>query len=85
MLSLSCAYDIQMNVRPGKCLSICSDSQVALKALQAAKIMLPLRLRMPPLVWQCPKLLSYCISRPIKADSHIPCRSAKALDCVFSI
>jgi hypothetical protein len=34
---LSCAYEIQTNVRSGKYVSICSDSQVALKALHAAK------------------------------------------------
>ena len=48
---LSCAYEIQMNVRPEKCMSICSDSQVALKALQAAKTM-------SPLVQQCVKVLN---------------------------
>ena len=47
---LSCAYEIQMNVRPEKCVSICSDSQVALKALQATKTM-------SPLVQQCLKVL----------------------------
>jgi len=34
---LACAYEIQTNVRPGKYVSICPDSQVALEALQAAK------------------------------------------------
>jgi ribonuclease HI len=34
---LACAYEIQTNVRSEKCVSICSDSQAALKALQAAK------------------------------------------------
>jgi hypothetical protein len=30
---LACAYEIQMNVRPGKYVSISSESQAALKAL----------------------------------------------------
>jgi len=34
---LACAHEIQMNNRPEKYVSIFSDSQVALKALQAAK------------------------------------------------
>jgi ribonuclease HI len=34
---LACAYEIQMNNRPEKYVSIFSDSQAALKALQAAK------------------------------------------------
>ena len=34
---LACVYEIQMNARSEKYVSICSDSQVALKALQAAK------------------------------------------------
>jgi hypothetical protein len=34
---LACASEIQTNVRSGKYISICCDSQAALKALQAAK------------------------------------------------
>jgi hypothetical protein len=34
---LACVYEIQMNARPEKYGSICSDSQAALKALQSAK------------------------------------------------
>ena len=34
---LACVYEIQMNARPKKYVSICSDSQVTLKALQSAK------------------------------------------------
>jgi hypothetical protein len=41
---------IQVNVRSGKYISICSDSQAALKALQAAKT--------SPLVWQCQRALN---------------------------
>jgi ribonuclease HI len=48
---LACAYEIQLSGRPEKYVSICSDSQVALKALQAARTM-------SPLVQQCQKLLN---------------------------
>jgi hypothetical protein len=48
---LECVNEIQMNVRPGKYVSICSDSQAALKALQAAKTT-------SPLVRQCQKTLN---------------------------
>ena len=34
---LDCAYEIQANARSEKYISICSDSQPALEALQAAK------------------------------------------------
>jgi len=34
---LACAYEIQFYGRPEKCVSICSDSQTALKALQAVR------------------------------------------------
>jgi len=34
---LACAYDIQLNDRPEKYVSLCSDSQAALKSLQAAR------------------------------------------------
>jgi hypothetical protein len=36
---LVCVYEIQLQNRPEKYLSICSDSQVALKALQTIRIM----------------------------------------------
>jgi len=49
--NLACAHEIQTNARPEKCFSICSDSQAALKALQAAKTMFPL-------VQQCQKALN---------------------------
>jgi hypothetical protein len=39
---LAYAYEIQMNGRPNKYVSICSDSQVALKAFQTAKTTSPL-------------------------------------------
>jgi len=47
---LARAYEIQTNVIPGKYTSICSDSQVALKALQASET--------SPLVRQCQKVLN---------------------------
>ena len=48
---LACAYEIQVNVIAEKNISICSDSQEALKALQAARTM-------SPLVQQCQKALN---------------------------
>jgi hypothetical protein len=47
---LACVYEIQSRNRSEKYVSICSDSQVALKALQAA--------RTSPLVYQCQKALN---------------------------
>jgi len=47
---LACGYEIQFQNRPEKHVSICSDSQAALKALQA--------IRMSPLVQQCQKALN---------------------------
>ena len=44
-------YEIETHGRPEKCVSICSDSQAALKALQAAETM-------SPLVQQCQKALN---------------------------
>ena len=48
---LECVNEIQLNVMPEKYVSICSDSQAALKALQAAKTT-------SPLVRQCQKTLN---------------------------
>jgi hypothetical protein len=48
---LACAYEIQMNIRPENYMSICSDSQAALKTIQAAKTT-------SPLVRQCQKVLN---------------------------
>jgi hypothetical protein len=48
---LACAYKIQINARPQKYVSICSDSQVAVKTLQAAKTT-------SPLVQQCRKAVN---------------------------
>jgi hypothetical protein len=48
---LACAYEIQNNVRSQKHISVCSDSQAALKSLQATKTM-------SLLVWQCQRALN---------------------------
>jgi ribonuclease HI len=48
---LACVYEIQFQNRPEKYVTICSDSQVALKALQAIRTM-------SPLVHQCQKALN---------------------------
>jgi ribonuclease HI len=45
-----CAHEIHIDVRPEKHGIICSDSQAALKALQATKTTFPL-------VQQCPRAL----------------------------
>ena len=47
---LACVYEISTQDRPEKYSSICTDSQVALKALQAVKT--------SPLVGQCQKALN---------------------------
>jgi len=48
---LACAYEIQMNIRPEKYVSICSDGQASLKAIQTANTT-------SPLVRQCQKALN---------------------------
>jgi hypothetical protein len=48
---LACVYETETQGRPEKCVSICSDSQAALEALQAAKTI-------SPLVEQCQKALN---------------------------
>ena len=48
---LACAHEIQFEGRPEKPVSICSDSQLALKALQAFRTT-------TPLVQQCQKALN---------------------------
>ena len=48
---LACAQEIEAQHRPEKYVSICSDSQVALKAIQAAKTT-------SPLVRQCQQMLN---------------------------
>jgi hypothetical protein len=39
---LACVHEIETQDRPEKYVGVCSDSQAALKALQAAKTMSPL-------------------------------------------
>ena len=53
---LACVYKIQFQNRPEKYRSICTDSQVALKALQAVRTM-------SPLVQQCQKALNNISAR----------------------
>ena len=48
---LACVHEIQYQNRPEKCKSICSDSQAALKALEAVRTS-------SPLVRQCQKALN---------------------------
>jgi len=52
----ACSYEIQLRNRLEKYVSICCDSQVALKALQA--------IRTSPLVQQCQKVLNDTILGP---------------------
>jgi ribonuclease HI len=47
---LACVHEIQFENRPEKYVNVCSDSQAALKALQA--------IRTSPLVYQCQRALN---------------------------
>jgi hypothetical protein len=49
--TLACAYEIHVDIRPEKYVTTCSDSQAALKAIQAAKTT-------SQLVQQCQKALN---------------------------
>ena len=62
---LACAYEIQVYGRPEKCVSICSDSQAALKALQAVR-------PTSPLVQQCQKVLNDISTRHTAGLFWIP-------------
>jgi hypothetical protein len=53
----ACVFEIETQDRPEKYISICSDSQVALKALQAAKT--------SPLVRQCQQALNDICTRHV--------------------
>jgi len=55
---LGCVYEIQSWNRPEKYRSICSDSQVELKALEAVR-------KMSPLVRQCQKVLNDISARHV--------------------
>ena len=59
---LGCVHENETQDRPEKCISICSDSQAALKTLQAAKAT-------SPLVRQCQKALK--ITLPDTLWGHI--------------
>ena len=62
---LACAHEGQLHGRPQKNLSICSDSQEALKALQETT-------RMSPLVQQCQKALNYISTWHTKGLYWVP-------------
>ena len=53
---LACVHEIQLQNRPEKYVSICSDSQAALKAFQAVRTM-------SPLVHQCQRALNNMSTR----------------------
>ena len=61
---LACAYEIQSQHRSEKHVSICSDSQAALKALQAA--------RTSPLVRQCQEALNDISARHVVGLYWVP-------------
>jgi ribonuclease HI len=61
---LACVYKIQFQNRPEKYVRICSDSKVALKALQA--------FRMSSLVHQCQKALNDIITRYVVGQFWVP-------------
>jgi len=64
---LACAYEIQSQHRSEKHVSICSDSQAALKALQAARTT-------SPLVRQCQEALNDISARHVVGLYWIPGR-----------
>ena len=61
---LACVYEIQFQNRLEKHVSICSDSQAALKALQA--------IRTSPLVHQCQKALNDISARHVVGLYWVP-------------
>ena len=64
---LACVYEIQFQNRPEEHVSICSDSQVALKALQAIRTT-------SPLVQQCQKTLNDICTRHVVGLFWVPGR-----------
>ena len=64
-VTLSCVHEIETQDQPEKYVSICSDSQVVLKALQAAKTT-------SPLVQQCQKALNDISTRYAVALYWVP-------------
>jgi hypothetical protein len=65
---LAWVYEIQLQNRLEKYISVCSDSQVALKALQAV--------RMSPLVHQCQKALNDISARHVVGLYWVPGHAA---------
>jgi hypothetical protein len=61
---LACVYEIKFQNRPEKYVSICYDSQAALKALQA--------IRTSPLVQQCQKALNDISTRHVVGLYWVP-------------
>jgi ribonuclease HI len=62
---LACVHEIQSQNRPEKYVSICSDCQVALKALQAIRTM-------SPLVYQCQEALNDISTRHVVGVFWVP-------------
>ena len=62
---LACVYEIQFQNRPEKCVSICSDSQAALKALEAVRTT-------SLLVQQCQKALNDISNRHAVGLCRVP-------------
>jgi len=76
---LACIHEIETQDRPEKYISICCDSQVALKVLEAAKTM-------SPLVRQCPKALNDISTRHLwgctGSLAMLGCEEKKLLTCL---
>jgi hypothetical protein len=62
---LACVYEIQSHIRSAKYISICSDSQAALKALQAVRTT-------SPLVYQCQEALNDISARHVVGLFWVP-------------
>jgi ribonuclease HI len=62
---LACVHEIQFQNRPEKYVNICSDSQAALKALQAVRTT-------SPLVYQCQKALNDISARHMVGLYWVP-------------
>jgi ribonuclease HI len=61
---LACADELQMNSRPEKCTTICTDSQAALNVIQAA--------RTSPMVQQCQKGLNDISTKHTLGQNWVP-------------
>jgi ribonuclease HI len=62
---LACVHEIQFQNRPEKYISICSDSQAALKAFQAVRTT-------SPLVYQCQEALNDISARHVVGIFWVP-------------